>query len=316
MNEDVEKILEKEDISNFDKDICTMTKREILKHFRFKSRRKINPTKLMKNLVWQSYCWINSGKIPPIEGNLRSFWYSHTKPLLSRVGFDVSQKKYVLKLSDVFVELITKYRLFRYVDFGFFDARLHFRSVGKTNGNLVLFIEKEGLYYNAKKVAEKYDATALASKGFPNHITTEFFIRDMANNGLLREPIHIFGVVDYDPSGYWILKEFEKQLLGYGVEVASCHSLVTPDIVSNIEYNKFKLGKGSRIANWLEITGGINGEPYGLEANALKSFEIRNIFEQSIQSYLATDSRRTVLQNISEAKTSWLAWLRKESMLL
>ena len=309
MNEDIESILEKEDISNFDKDICMMTRREIFKHFRFKSSRKINPTKLLKNLVWQNYCWISSGKTPPVEGNLRSFWYSHTKPLLSRLRFDVGNKKYVLKLSDVFVELITKYRLFCYVDFGFFDAREHFRSIGKNNGNLILFIEKEGLYYNAKKIAEKYDATSIASKGFPNHITTEFFIRDMANNGLLREPVHIFGVVDYDPSGYWILKEFEKQLLGYGVEVASCHSLVTPEIVSNIEYNKFKLGKGHRVANWLEMTGGIDGESYGLEANALKSFEIRDVFEKSIQPYLAGSSQAFAPQTISKEKAAWLRWL-------
>lgn len=312
----VDEILEKEDIQEYNKDIRTMTKREIRKYFRFKSSRKVNLVKLFKNLIWQSYQRISEGKLPPVDGNLRTYWYVYVKVLLSRLGYDVENPKYCDKLNKVFTELIVKHRLFRYVDFGFVDTLLR-RYVGKQNGHLVLFVEKKGRYPHTLQIAKKYDATAISSDGFPNHIDIEFFIREMAEKGTLRDQIHIFGMVDYDPSGYWILNEFKQQLLDYGVEIGSVHSLVKPELFDNLEYAQYKLGKDRRLKNWMEITNGLNGEPYGIEIDALGGLgggpTMKQLFEQSIQPYLATEAGIAAApQAISEAKASWLAWLNQE----
>lgn len=102
MEPDVKNILEKEGIQNFKKDIFLMNRRELRKYFSFKTKkRKINSTKLIKNLIWQTYTWIQDGRMEPIEGNLRSFWYVRVKPVLSRLGFNVvTGRRYTEKVYE------------------------------------------------------------------------------------------------------------------------------------------------------------------------------------------------------------------------
>lgn len=310
----VKEILEQEGIEEFEKDIRLMTKREIRKYFSFKSNRKINTTKLIKNIIWQSYCWIKAGKMEPVEGNIRSFWYISIKPLLSRLGLDVSNEKYTNNLYDTLSELITKHRLFKYIDFGFLDERIYHRVIGKSNARLILFIEKDGLFPLVREVAEKHEATAISLAGFPSYLTTEYFIRNMAQLGFLEEPVILFGLTDYDPAGYWIISEFRDQLVNYGVEVEETISLMKPELLSAemIEVAKYKLGKSSRIKNWLAATGGIAGEAYGLEADALGGKRIRKVYTDAIKPYLAKASSKKAKQlAISPERTSWLEWLRQ-----
>ncbi|MCK4517240.1 hypothetical protein KAT92_00555, partial [Candidatus Babeliales bacterium] len=266
----------------------TMTPREIRKHFSFKSSKRLNVTNLIKNLIWQSYTWIKQGKTEPLEGNIRSFWYVSVKPVLSRLGLNISGRRYTEKVYDAFVEMVTVHRLFRYADFGFLDERIYHRTIGRQNGNLILFIEKDGLFSIARRIAMQNQVTAISLGGYPSYLTSEYLVRNMAQAGLLRQPIHLFGVVDYDPGGYWIEREFIQQIQDYGVEVKTSHTLVSPDSLPKklLEIAKYKLKKEPKTHNWLEATGGISGEPYGLEADALGGKRIRRIYEDAIGPYL------------------------------
>lgn len=273
----IEEILKKEGIKDFAKDIRTMNKRELQNNFSFKENDKINVTLLIKNLIWQAYTWIKAGKMEPLEGNIRSFWYLSIKHVLSRLGFNTSGPRFPEKVYDAFLKMVVDYRLFRYIDMGFLDERIYHRTIGKTNGNLILYVEKDGLFSLARQVAIENQATAISSGGFPSYLTLEFFLSNMARAGLLREPVHIFIVVDYDPSGYLIEREFVGQFQKYDVEVGSTHSLVTPQVIPKelLDIARYKLKKGTTTSNWVKATGGINNEPYGLEADALGGKKIR-----------------------------------------
>ena len=255
LDEKQEEILKKEKIQNFSQDIRTMTKPELVKHFSFKGKKSVNPTLLIKNLIWQAYTWIKNGKMEPIEGNIRSFWYMNVKPVLSRIGFNTTGRKLTEKLYDVLVEMIVDYRLFRYMDMGFLDERQYQRTIGKANGNLILFVEKDGLFGLAKQMALQNDTTAIATGGFPSYLALEFLLSDMAKAGLLNEPLHIFSIVDYDPSGYWIEQKFLEQLHQYDMKVASKHSLITPDLmpVSLLDIAKYRLEKARRPKTGLSL---------------------------------------------------------------
>lgn len=286
-------ILEKEGIKEFEKDIRAMSRKELLEYFGFKKSRRLNVTSLVKNIAWQTYTWIKKGKIPPIDGNIRSFWYVSIKPVLSRLGLKVSGKKYTEKVYDTLVEMTTVLKLFRYADFGFLDERGHARVVGRANGNLVLFVEKEGLFGLVKRLALQYDTTGIALGGFPSYLTTEFLLVDMDKLGLLKMPLRLFSIVDYDPSGYWIETEFTRQLKDFGVEVAAVHRLISPKDLSTelIEACKYKLKKGARTNNWLEVTGGIGGGAFGLEADAFGTKRIQEAFKKAVHPYLTVSTR-------------------------
>ena len=295
----VKEILKKEGIRDFQQDIRTMTTKQIKRYFSFKTTKKLNVTNLIKNLIWQAYTWISNGKMEAFEGNIRSFWYANVKSVLSRMNLDVSGKRYLEKVYDSFVELVSVYHLFRYIDFGFSDDRAHVRNIGSKNGNLILFVEKDGLYNIVKRIGLKYDATTISLGGFSSYLTMEYLARDMAKRGLLREPVHIFGLLDYDPSGHWIGKEFQEQLRNYKIEIGTYHTLVDPKALPRelVEIGKYKLKKNSRTKNWMKITNGIEGKAYGLEADALGGKRIREVYANAVKEYLHKKQLRTYVNN-------------------
>jgi hypothetical protein len=95
-------------------------------------------------------------------------------------------------------------------------------------------------------------------------------------------------VVDYDPSGYWIAREFAAQLHTFGVQEVTLHPLIRPERLTTeqIALGRYTLPTGSKTTNWVRETGGIDGEPYGLEADAFPPEAIRTAFVAAATPYL------------------------------
>ena len=91
--------------------------------------------------------------------------------------------------------------------------------------------------------------------------------------------------MDYDPAGYWIERSFREQLEAFGMEVAGVHPLVGADRLDpdRVAYSKYRLKDSSKTRNWVEATGGIGGEPYGLEADVLRKKELLAAFEEAME---------------------------------
>jgi len=100
--------------------------------------------------------------------------------------------------------------------------------------------------------------------------------------------VHLFSLVDYDPSGYWIEREFAAQLEDFGFRELTVHTLIRPERLAaeQIALSRYALPKGSKTTNWLRTTGGIAGAPYGLEADAFAPDVIRAAFVAEATPYL------------------------------
>jgi hypothetical protein len=100
--------------------------------------------------------------------------------------------------------------------------------------------------------------------------------------------VQLFSVVDYDPSGYWIAREFAAQLQAFGVQEVTLHPLIRPERLTTeqVALGRYTLPKGSKTTNWVRETGGIAGEPYGLEAEAFAPDVIRAAFVAEAAPYL------------------------------
>jgi hypothetical protein len=271
-----------EGIADYTQDLRQLSAVELRGLFAFASSGKINATRVIKNLIWQAYTAIRDGRRPPIAGNLRSFWYTDIKPVLSRLGVPVEGRRATELVYDAFVELVTRHHLFHYRDLGFLDEGAQTRAVGQTNGTLILCAEKDGRFALMRDIAQPYDATALALGGFPSSLATEYLLHALQQAGVLAQPaaMHLFSVVDYDPSGYWIAHEFAAQLQAFGVQEVTLHPLIRPERLTaeQVALGRYALPKGSKTTNWLRETGGIDGEPYGLEADAFPPEVIQAAF--------------------------------------
>jgi len=278
-----------EGIADYPQDLRQLSAAELRRLFAFASSGKINATRVIKNLIWQAYTAIRAGQRPPIAGNLRSFWYTDVQPVLSRLGVPVEGRRATELVYDAFVELVMQHRLFHYRDFGFLDEGAQTRAVGQANGTVILFAEKEGRFTLVRDIAQAYDATALALGGYPSSLATEYLVHALQHAGVLGEPpaLQLFAVVDYDPSGYWIACEFAAQLQAFGVQEVTVHPLIRPERVTTeqVALGRYVLPKGSKTTNWLRETGGIDGEPYGLEADAFPPDVIRAAFVAAATPY-------------------------------
>src|SRR2546428_828485 len=148
-----------EGIRNYPQDLRQLSAEELRALFAFASSRRVNATRVIKNLIWQAYTAIRDGRRPPIAGNLRSFWYTDIKPVLARLGVPVEGRRATELVYDAFVELVTRHHLCHYRDFGFLDEGAQTRAVGQTNGTVILFAEKDGRFALVRAVAPAYDAT-------------------------------------------------------------------------------------------------------------------------------------------------------------
>jgi hypothetical protein len=279
-----------EGIADYAQDLRQLSAKELRALFAFASSGKINATRVIKNLIWQAYTAIRAGQRPPIAGNLRSFWYTDIKPVLSRLGVPVEGRRATELVYDAFVELVTRHHLFHYRDLGFLDEGAQTRAGGQANGTVILFAEKDGRFALVREIAQAYNATALALGGYPSSLATESRVHALQHAGVLAEPpaLQLFSVVDYDPSGYWIAREFTAQLHAFGVEEVTLHPLIRPERLTTeqVALGRYTLPKGSKTTNWVRETGGIDGEPYGLEADAFAPDVIRAAFIAAATPYL------------------------------
>lgn len=286
----VAQILAEEGIADYAQDLRELSAAELQRRFAFTSSGKLNATRVIKNLIWQAYTAIRDGHRAPIAGNLRSFWYTDIKPVLSRLGVPVEGRRATELVYDAFVELVTRHHLFHYRDLGFLDEGAPTRAVGQTNGTCLLFAEKDGRFALVREIAQAYDATALALGGYPSSLATEYLVHALQQAGVLAErpALRLFAVVDYDPSGSWIAREFAAQLQAFGVQEVTLHPLIRPERLTTeqVALGRYTLPKGSKTTNWLKETGGIGGEPYGLEADAFPPEVIRAAFMAEAAPYL------------------------------
>jgi hypothetical protein len=302
-------MLAAEGITDYPQDLRQLSAAELLDLFAFASSGKINATRVIKNLIWQAYTTIHDGQRAPIAGNLRSFWYTDIKPVLSRLGVPVEGRRATELVYDAFVELVTRHHLFHYRNLGFLDEGAQTRAVGQTNGTVILFAEKDGRFALVREIAQAYDATALALGGYPSSLATEYLVHALQQAGVLAErpALQLFSVVDYDPSGYWIAREFAAQLQAFGIQEVTVHPLIRPERLTTeqVALGRYTLPRGSKTTNWVRETGGIDGEPYGLEADAFAPDVIRAAFLAAATPYLRAFRPLDGLCTLLEETAQW-----------
>ena len=281
-----EEILAKEGIKVYEQDIRLMSKKALIENFSAVSSGEPKAALIIKNQIWQTYTWIQAGKEDLIEGNIRSYWYSHIKSTLARVnllsGYDHSET-----MDDVFGEM-KRYRLFRYADFGFDDDNWENRRTATNMFQVILFAEKTGWFRTLKSFCDQYGMTIAALGGTPSLLSTEYLVKQLNEVTSLNQKFYLISAVDYDPSGWIIAHSFADQLKGEGIQDYELIDIIslknyTPQ---EIELYKFPIPskETTKIEKWLETTGGINGEAYGLEADTMPRDRYKSLVKDTLES--------------------------------
>ncbi|MEM1008383.1 MAG: hypothetical protein AAGJ35_05205 [Myxococcota bacterium] len=284
----LEERLRKQGIVRFDKDMRLLGESELRDAFGARKSRRIILKKLMKSVIWQVYERRQEGteEETAFFGNLRTFWYQYAKPVLSRIPDDDRAKMDPYSvMSRCFHELVMGEQLFQYKDFDFADENWENRRLGTNRPEVLLFAEKTGWFRALRRWNEAWGVSVLALGGFPSALTSEYTAAHL-KPVLGDKKLKLLGIVDYDPSGSHIASSFAEQLERCGVEVEEPHTLIHPEhyMPQELEMFSYPLPKRQRrkTANWLDVTGGIDGQALGLESESLPFRRLEGLLKQLI----------------------------------
>lgn len=211
-------LLESLDISHFDKDIRLMTAKELKANFAATSSGRILLSKLIKNIIWQAYERIKEGSEPPIEGNIRTFWYLWVKPALSHFSSDNKAKTDPYDvLTQNFSQLVLEHKVFSYQDFDFTDENWENRRIGTSKPNILIFAEKTGWIRFLRDLNQELGVSVVALGGAPSALSSEYTAKHILQVlPSSKTPLKLIGIVDFDPSGHIIAQAFQNSLLLVG----------------------------------------------------------------------------------------------------
>lgn len=286
------KALKRLKVRSFRKDMRRLSPEQLRKEFSAKSSGRILLTPLVRNLVFQAASWMIDGKIPKVEGNLRSLFYQWIKPVVARLPSLSSRRvdPYDVML-DVLETFVVSLRLFRYRDLELVDENWEncWFSDGR-NPHILLFAEKTGFVMFLQQASKKYGINSVALGGSPSHLSTEYLVERMREKLDNIEPLVLFSITDHDPSGFFIARAFQMQLENQYVPIIGYHKLIEPAHYTEDELQMFHFPIPSkyraRIESWMETEGGIGGEPLGLEADSLPKARLRQVLDEHLQPYL------------------------------
>jgi len=252
--------LKKLGIRHFDKLIHEQSKDWLIENFRQRATKyKLNVTKLIRNLVWQTRERIINKQKQPLNELIRTFWYMYVKSTLSRAGaLSKKSDNQYRQMVAVIVDLVKKYKLMKYSDVGFRDSNQAHREVGK-HANIILVSEKLGHQEFLKSMADKYKVSIIALGGKPSVCNVEYFVNELRKKVSLRRKFYIFSIVDFDPHGRIVESSFIEDLNHYGINNIKLTELVHPDMLTEkeIEISRYHLpqepGRQWQIVNaWLK----------------------------------------------------------------
>lgn len=289
---DQKKALLRWKVRDFDQDLRLLSPEQLRKEFSAASSGRLLLQPLIRNVVYQAATWMKEGKTPKVEGNLRSLYYQWLKPILARLP-EVKETR-----TDPYEELlnalelfVVRLRLFRYRDLELVDERWENRWLTDgRNPHLLVFAEKNGFVRFLQEISRQYGVTTVALGGSPSHLSSEYLAEQLRKHLGKVEPLVLFGICDYDPSGFDIARNFREQLAHQGLGILETHTLITPRAYSPEELSLFQFPVPSkykaRVSRWLKEGGGIGEQALGLEADSLPKPRLRRRLAELLTPYL------------------------------
>jgi len=289
------------DVIGISDDIKGMYRDQLVELFGYKDKRakkfgEVKGRKLIRNIIYQQ--WLVCQQEVREYKTIRQFWYSYVKPVISEAGLLEKKTDWDNVLSDELGTIVKDYKLCRYVDLYIRDkSRMRIIATGQHYPEIILFVEKEGTFGDIENIPTLYGITAITGKGQPSIASVEDLIIELSKVTKLHQCFMVFTLTDYDPAGYIIENAFLDHLKELGVPDIEHYRIgMTPEMLSETErrINKYEVtseDKKTRKINddWLDTTGGIDEELYGLEIECLEPFDVRRLFIEHLSEVISED---------------------------
>jgi hypothetical protein len=286
-------------------DLRDMSTEDIRRQFPEKRRApgvsKVNDARLMRTFIWQTWLRIKTKELPPVRGNLRSFWYRYLEPFYLKHDLVKSDEGPAvlsafwespayglmaagaggreLSIINAMGKAIDKFvlnRIFKFQgEFEFQESMDHRRRLGRKKASTLFYTEKDGLWWLCCEISDAFGISVMASNGEPSLLTLEYFSKELEGKGIKK--LHVGALCDFDPWGWNIMKSIDWKLRFFGFDVMTWQ-LATPDLFpeevakhSRRDLSKVK-GKKQKteVKKWFDETGGFKKKKWGLHVDVVE----------------------------------------------
>ena len=270
---------------------------------------------VINSLIIYEVSAIRAGEVREVR-TLRGLWYKLIKPIVSRsgrlneLGANNKPVEWSRYLSDYLKELVDA-GITSYQELAIIDGSRERRPAAQVDAQLIdvsmvgghypwviLFTEKDTIWPIVENIASLYGVSAISGKGKPaaacSENMTRAIIRTEAFKTAQPEALILLSLTDYDPSGYIIASAQLDQITiaarNYDGERGKLKQVIhkrigiTPDQLAPAELaaNSYE-PKEAGLAEWFKETGGINGQPLGLELDSLATSQLRAMYASAIE---------------------------------
>ena len=285
-------------------------------------------SQVMRSLLMAEIAAVKAGAERETR-TMRNLWYSLVKPALSRAGIlnktTAGGRKVAwdAKLSKYLAELVrcgeTTYEELRIVDgsrqrqtaTSITHPIAYVQLVGAHFPWVILFTEKDTMWGEVERIASLYGVSAISGGGQPSNACTENTIRAIVRERAFQEgqpeSMILLALTDYDPFGYSIANaqyvqiaetlgsladELENLPQVQGLRIGLAPDQLTPEERQQNAYEPTDEG----LEAWFAETGGVDGQPLGLELDALPLSRVRRMFADAIEQHVDLERRREDLR--------------------
>ena len=282
----------------------------------------VNVSLLMKNIIWQLRSRIQTRQKPPLKELVRTFWYMYIKPTLARVDSLVHETDQYDQLVKTLVKLVKDRAVMDYKDIGFRDDNQANRKVA-LNAHVILFSEKAGHQDFLAEMADKYQISTIALGGQPSVMNIEYFVDDIKSRGIdIQRSFYLFGITDYDTSGWIIRDAFLDDLARYKIRNTKNTDLIHPDCLSpeEIQLARYPIPDTQTMAKkntaWLRQIRAMKYQNqkylgpesdsrgsriiYGLEAESVSSKRLAEKLDELLPPLLGQNERLLRIMNLEK----------------
>lgn len=286
---------------------------------------------LVRSLIWAEVTAIREGADRAPRTQRYGLWYQLVKPALSRAGLldkptrngtAIPWEGLVSKyLAEMVREGRTSYEELhiadgsrqRQVAVAVTETMATVELVGAHFPWVILFTEKDTIWDVVENVATLYGVSAISGGGEPSNVCTDQTVKLILRSDAYREEkpgsLVVMSLTDFDPFGYCIAQAQFAQVreAASGVcDVKHTRLGLLPSQLTAEERqaNAYK-PKEAGLERWFAETGGVDGEPLGLELDALPLSRIRAMFAEGIEAHIDLEKRQADLRNAFVDLTAW-----------
>lgn len=288
--------------------------------------------KIMRSLLMREVERVKAGEQTESR-TMRNVWYKRIKPVLSKLGVLNQQTRsgnevdWPRRMSESLGELVDA-GVTSYGELMIVDASRSRRNptgmvlpvadvpvVGAHYPGIILFTEKDTIYGEVEDLASIYGLSALSGGGQPSKAATEDLVRQIVEceNFRTGSNIYVLSLTDFDPAGYSIAGAVATQVeLSAGLfpqvaRVVHRRLGLTPNQMAPAEVmaNRYE-PKDKGLEEWVKQTGGVNGEPFGLELDALSFDALRQLFVDGIEDLIPDE--KLYHEDLGRALVEQMIW--------